>query len=93
MGRPDDGLESGQIDAIIAGMSPTAERALTSILQIRTMKANLSSSSERTAFMQMRRLLPIFRREDNRPAFDLPLYVIDQIPGVIKMNAMETFLR
>lgn len=85
-------LESGQIDAIIAGMSPTAERALTIDFTDPYYESELVIVVKKDSVYANATSLADFSGAKITGQLSTFHYtVIDQIPGVVKMNAMETF--
>ncbi len=85
-------LESGKIDLIIAGMSPTADRKLTidftdayytsELVIVVNRNSVYTHVTELSGFSGA-----VVTGQINTVHYD----VIDQIPGVVKENAMETF--
>ncbi len=85
-------LEAGQIDAIIAGMSPTAERALTIDFSDPYYESELVIVVRKDSVYANAASLSDFSGAKITGQLSTFHYsVIDQIPGVVKLNAMETF--
>lgn len=85
-------LESGKIDAIIAGMSPTAERALTIDFTDPYYKSDLVIVVKKeSAFADAASLADFSGAKITAQINTWHYTVIDQIDGVNKQTAMDTF--
>jgi len=85
-------VRSGKIDAIIAGMSPTAERALTIDFSDPYYESDLVVVVRKDSpYADAQTLADLSGAAITAQLNTFHYTVIDQIPGVIIKNAMETF--
>jgi putative lysine transport system substrate-binding protein len=85
-------VQSGEIDAIIAGMSPTAERALTIDFTEPYYESELVVVVKKDSpYASAKALADLSGAKITAQLNTFHYTVIDQIPGVVKQTAMETF--
>ena len=85
-------LNAGQIDAVIAGMSPTAERKITVDFTDAYYNSDLVIVVRKdSAFAEAKTLEDFSGAKITGQLNTFHYTVIDQIPGVQKMPAMDTF--
>ncbi len=85
-------VQSGEIDAIIAGMSPTAERALTIDFTEPYYESELVVVVKKDGpYASAKALADLSGAKITAQLNTFHYTVIDQIPGVVKQTAMETF--
>ncbi|MCX7773628.1 MAG: transporter substrate-binding domain-containing protein [Clostridia bacterium] len=85
-------LTSGKIDAIIAGMSPTAERKKTIDFTNNYYKSNLVMVVKKGSFFENAKSIQDFKGAKITAQLNTFHYtVIDQIDGVNKQSAMDNF--
>lgn len=85
-------LQSGQIDAVIAGMSPTAERRASIDFSAPYYESELVVVTARDGkYADARTLEELSGARITGQLNTFHYTVIDQIPGVVKETAMETF--
>lgn len=85
-------LDSGKIDAIIAGMSPTAERAVTIDFTAPYYESELVIVVKKDSpYAQAKQLSDLTGSKITGQLNTFHYTVIDQIAGVEKVTAMETF--
>ena len=86
------GVMSGKLDAIIAGMSPTAERKMTIDFSDRYYTSDLVIVVRKDgAYANAKSLADFSGAKITGQLNTFHYTVIDQIPGVRKMTAMDTF--